>query len=94
MESEEKNLNFGEALILIRNGKKLARAGWNGKEMFVFLVEGSEFKVSRAPLNVIYEEGTMIRYRPHIDMKVADGTIGVWTASMTDILAHDWFVVE
>lgn len=84
------NLNFGEALHLLKNGHRVTRAGWNGKDMFVFLVQGSEFVVNRPPLLGIYPEGTPIKYRPHLDMRAADGTIGVWLASQTDILADDW----
>ena len=83
-------MNFSQALDEIKAGKLLTRSGWNGKGMFVFLVNGSQFKVNRFPLNKIFEEGTEINYRPHIDMKYADGSIGVWLASMGDIMADDW----
>lgn len=83
-------MTFGEALELIKAGKKAARAGWNGKGMFVFLVPGSVFKVNRSPLLGIYPEGTEIRYHAHIDMKTADGQVVPWLASQTDVLAEDW----
>ena len=86
-------LNFGQALDALKAGKKVARAGWNGKGMFLFLVPGSTFKVSRAPLLGIYPEGTEINYCPHIDMKTADEKIVPWLASQTDVLAEDWGVV-
>jgi len=57
------------------------------------LVDGSKFEVNRAPLNKFFDEGTEVEYRPHLDMRAADGTIGVWLASQSDILAEDWFVV-
>jgi len=83
-------LNFGQALDLLKQGKKVARQGWNGKGMFVFLVQGSTFKVNRPPLLGIYPEGTEINYHAHIDMKTADGQIVPWLASQTDVLAEDW----
>ena len=83
-------MNFGQALAILKQGKRVARQGWNGKGMFVFLVPGSEFKVNRPPLLGIYEEGTEIKYCPHIDMKTADGSIVPWLASQTDVLAEDW----
>jgi len=86
--------NFGWALAQLQKGLRVARAGWNGKNMFVFLVAGSTFKVDRAPLDKFYPEGTEVTYRPHLDMRAADGTIGVWLASQTDLLADDWDVVE
>jgi len=87
-------MNFSQALELIKQGKKLTRTNWNGKGMFVYLVHGSEFEVNRAPLNAVYEMGTKIKYRPHIDLKAADGTCGVWSISNNDALAEDWEVVE
>ena len=87
-------MNFSEALELIKQGKKLARSGWNGKDMFVYLVHGSEFEVNRAPLNAVYQMGTKIKYRPHIDLCAADGTCGVWSPSNSDALAEDWELVE
>ena len=84
------NHTFSEALSGIKNGELWARTGWNGKSMFVFLVNGSTFEVNRPPLNVIFSEGTVIDYRAHIDMKTADGSIVTWVASQTDLLADDW----
>lgn len=87
-------MNFGKALEELKNGKKVAREGWNGKNMFLFLVSGSTFKVNRAPLLGIYPEGTEINYQPHIDMKTVDNTIVPWLASQSDILANDWLIVN
>jgi hypothetical protein len=87
-------LNFGEAIQALKTGNKVARTGWNGKGMFLFLVPGSTFKVNRAPLLGIYPEGTEINYNAHIDMKTADNKIVPWLASQTDVLAEDWYIVE
>ena len=87
------NLSFGQALEALKEGKRVARAGWNGKGMFVFLVNGSNFVVNREPLLSIMGEGMEVTYRPHIDMKDAEGKIVPWLASQTDILADDWEVV-
>lgn len=86
--------DFGVALFWLKNGNKVARAGWNGKGMFLFLVPGSTFKVNRPPLLGIYPEGTSIDYCQHIDMKTADGKIVPWLASQTDVLAEDWHIVS
>ena len=87
-------LTFGEAIEALKAGMKVAREGWNGKNMFLFLVGGSTFKVNRPPLLGIYPEGTEINYHAHIDMRTADGTIVPWLASQTDMLAEDWLIVE
>lgn len=85
---------FGEAIQALKSGKRVARKGWNGKDMFLFLVGGSTFKVNRAPLLGIYPEGTEIRYQSHIDMKTTNGTVVPWLPSQTDILAEDWALVD
>lgn len=87
-------MDFGKALELIKAGKRVARSGWNGKGMFVFLVPGSTFMVNRPPLLGIYPEGTEINYHAHIDMRTADGQVVPWLASQTDVLAEDWQEVE
>jgi len=86
-------MDFGDAIREMRDGKQVARKGWNGKGMFLFLVPGSSFAVNRAPLLGIYPEGTQITYNPHIDIRAADGTIGPWLASQADMLAYDWCVL-
>lgn len=91
---EDIRMDFGQALTQLKNGAKVARNGWNGKGMFLFLVPGSTFKVNRPPLLGIYPEGTEINYCPHIDMKTADEKVVPWLASQTDMLAEDWIVVE
>lgn len=87
-------MNFSEALSHIKDGKRAAREGWNGKGMFLFLVQGSTFTVNREPLQSILGEGTIANYHAHIDMKTANGEIVPWTASQTDLLADDWVIVD
>lgn len=81
---------IGWAVKQLQFGHKVRRQGWNGKDMFLFLVPGSNFKVNRAPLLGIYPEGTEISYCPHVDMRTADGKIVPWLCSQTDLLATDW----
>lgn len=87
-------MDFGQAIFMLRRGNKVARQGWNGKDMFIFLVPGSNFIVNRPPLLGIYPEGTAISYHAHIDMKTANGDVVPWLASQSDMLAHDWYVED
>ena len=87
------DLSFGDAVLMMKAGFKMARTGWNGKGMFLFLVPGSVFNVNRPPLLGIYPEGTEITYMPHIDMKTADNKVVPWLASQSDVLAEDWVPV-
>lgn len=86
-------MNFSQALVELKLGKLVARSGWNGKKMFIFLVPGSQSTVNRKPLLGIFPDGTEISYCPHLDMKTVDGKIVPWLASQTDILADDWEIV-
>ncbi len=86
-------MNFSKALAFLKEGEKVQREGWNGKDMFIFLVSGSTFIVNRAPLLGIYPEGTEINYHAHVDMKTADGMVVPWLCSQTDMLADDWEVL-
>lgn len=84
--------DYERALTALKEGHIARRKGWNGKGMFIYLVPGSRFKVSRAPLLGIFPEGTVIDYLPHIDMRTADGKCVPWLSSQTDQLANDWFI--
>ncbi len=87
-------MDFGKALIAVKEGERVARVGWNGKGMFIFLVNGSRFTVNREPLISIMGEGTEVNYHAHVDMKTADGTIVPWLCSQTDMLAEDWVILD
>lgn len=88
--ADKTGMSFSAALEQIKEGKRLARAGWNGKDMFIFLVPGSTFKVNREPLLSMLGEGADVTYHAHIDMKTAQGYIVPWLASQADMLANDW----
>jgi hypothetical protein len=83
-------MNFSDALEDLKDGKRVARQGWNGKGMFLFLVAGSNFVVNREPLLSIMGEGATVTYRPHIDIKDAEGKVTPWQPSQADMLADDW----
>lgn len=86
-------MTFSEALARVKAGALMARQGWNGKGMFIFLVPGSTFAVNRPPLKGIFPEGTVVDYHAHIDMHTADKRVVPWLASQTDLLAEDWIQV-
>ena len=89
--------NFGKALEALKEGKAVARKGWNGKGMFLTLQNSSEVDGTnmRNELARKYYGDNKVKISPHIDMKAADGTYVVgWLASQTDMLAEDWDIVE
>ena len=94
-------MNFGKALEALKNGKKVARNGWNGKGMFLYMTEGSVVPFENLRGNAaifVNEQNTRLKEAhicPHIDMKAADGTLVIgWLASQTDMLAEDWEIIE
>ena len=85
--------SFGDAINFLKAGNKVARKGWNGKGMFLFLATDIEFH-TKADLSCVSElEGDLTL--PAFVMKTADDHFCVgWLASQTDMLADDWFTVE
>jgi Protein of unknown function (DUF2829) len=87
-------MNFSYALEQLKTAKKVARQNWNGKGMFLYLVQGSVFTVNREPLLGILGKEVPVCYQAHIDMMTSQGSCVPWTASQTDLLAEDWYLVE
>ncbi len=85
---------IGWAIKQMRNGSRVRRAGWNGKGMFLYLVQGSTFLVNREPLLSIFPPGTPVQYQPHVDMWTAQGTAVPWLCSQSDLLATDWELAD
>lgn len=99
--------DFGSAIRALKNGYKVAREGWNGKGMFIYLNKGSypcdskhndnDFNRTGGIPKELFElgdAGTTIR-TPNINMWTAQNTVVTgWLASQTDMLAEDWTVVN
>jgi len=89
-------MDFGDAIRALKDGKRVSREGWNGKNMWLVLVPGTpELTVDEGrPLHKAgLELGTKFKYLPHIDMWNAQGDLVPWLASQTDMLADDWGIV-
>lgn len=86
--------DFSVALNALRQGKRIARKGWNGKDMYLYLVPGSEFETNREPLLSLLGRDTLVEYRSHIDMRTAQGDHVPWVASQSDLLGQDWFDLD
>lgn len=81
-------MTFGKAIEAMKEGKKVARNGWNGKGMFLFLAKGED-------LTECICTKDMPPCSDSVCMKTAQDTITVgWLASQTDMLAEDWETVE
>jgi len=84
-------MNFGDALELLKQGQRVARKGWNGKGMWLILVDANKWSTSVGPS--IHSVPNAHRL-PFIAMKAVDDGLVPWLASPTDVLAEDWHTVE
>lgn len=83
------SFDFGIALRVLRDGRRVRRAGWNGKGMYLVLVPGG---TSHHPA---VEGGAEVTALPAIGMWTATKEfLTGWLASQTDMLATDWELAE
>ena len=73
------NMSFSSALAMLKDGYRVTRKGWNGKDMWLALQEPDE-----------HSKMTL----PYIYMCTVQGDFVPWLASHTDLLADDWRIVE
>ena len=94
------NLDFGQAIQALKQGKRVARIGWNGKGMFLFLLPAGRIPKSAIhdpALKAVLEGNGSDHFEAlaSIRMKTADDKILTgWLASQTDMLSEDWMIVE
>lgn len=81
-------MTFSEALVELKSGRRVARAGWNGKGMWLLLVRGWTVDVEHETVL----DGLLPL--PWVGMKTATMDFVPWLASQTDLLAEDWTVTE
>lgn len=86
------NMTFGEALEAVKHGARIAREGWNGKGMYVFLAKDPEFR-TEADISEFEEYGAEVS--DLLVLRTAQGTLQPgWLATQSDMLAEDWKIVE
>lgn len=87
-------MTFGLALEAMKKGSKLARAGWNGKGMFVYHVPANAYPVQTGAAKSHFGEGAMVPYNAYMAIKNVDNTVSTWVPSVNDCLANDWSIVK
>lgn len=84
-------MNFGKAIEALKEGKKVARKGWNGKNQYIELAE---------KISYINADGKCINAEHDTMGNKAIafvGTSGIqlgWLASQADMLLEDWVIIE
>lgn len=83
-------MTFGQAIEALKSGKWVARGGWNGKGMHLYLEENLTFTPRAGAFR-----GHVRHYQPCIVMFTAQGLHQPgWLASQADMLADDWEIVS
>ena len=84
-------MDFGRAIQLLKEGRKVQREGWNGKNQYIELAMCISY--TNADGIIVNAEHDAIG-----NCAIAFvGTSGVqlgWLASQADMLANDWRIVE
>lgn len=96
-------MDFGKAIIALRQGKAIQREGWNGKGLFVVKQIPASINADIIPkmqsLPQSAKDILMSRENPHIDytnqMLIVnpDGRADSWVPSSSDVFAEDWRVI-
>ena len=97
-------MNFGQAIEALKEGKLVARKGWNGNGMFIFKQVPSAIDNSIInKMQSIPEEAKKvlttrnqepIYYENQMVIVKPNGTADSWVPSSSDVFAEDWIVVE
>lgn len=95
--------DFGDAIEALKEGKRVSREGWNGKEMFVFRQVPSEIPQRVIPLmqslpDSVKEEFVRrqhdINYSDQLALVKADSSISGWSPSVADCIAEDYIILD
>lgn len=98
------SMSFGHAIEMLKRGHKVARSGWNGKNMFIVYMEplylppynstDTMRKVNDRTAKWIGEDQPL-DCQPYLAMYNAQKQwIPGWLASQSDMLSNDWIVVD
>ena len=84
-------MDFGNAIKLLKEGKKVTRKGWNGKNQYLELATNISYKNAENKIININHETMGNKAIAFV------GTSGVqlgWLATQADILSEDWEIVN
>lgn len=84
-------MNFGEALRYLKEGEKLSREGWNGKNRYIELATNLSYEALNG--EIVNVEHDTIGNKAIAFVGTSGVQLG-WLASQADMLAEDWFVFE
>jgi hypothetical protein len=85
-------MNFGQAVEAAKEGKRVARKGWNGANMFAYIVPAASYPAQTEAAKETF--GGLVPYRAYWALKTAQNDIATWSPSGSDSLAEDWEVLD
>lgn len=84
-------MNFGLALEAAKQGERVARKGWNGKNQYVEIATCISYKNSAG--EIVNVDHCNIGNKALAFVGTSGVQIG-WLASQADMLADDWYIVK
>ena len=84
-------MDFGKAIDAMKNGKRVQRSGWNGKNQYIELASNISYMNSKGEMVNVQHDAIGNQAVAFV------GTSGVqlgWLASQADMLANDWRIVD
>lgn len=84
-------MDFGSAIKLLKEGKRVQRNGWNGKNQYIELATNISYKNSKN--EIINAEHESIGNKSIAFVGTSGVQLG-WLASQADMLAEDWKIAE
>ena len=90
-EKKGDTFDFGKAIQLLKDGKKVQRNGWNGKNQYIELATNISYKNTNK--EIINTEHEAIGNKAIAFVGTSGVQLG-WLASQADMLAEDWKIVK
>lgn len=84
-------MDFGKAIQLLKESKRVQRQGWNGKNQYIELA--TRISYTNTNNEVIDAEHDAIGNKAIAFVGTSGVQLG-WLASQADMLAEDWRIIE
>lgn len=86
-------MNFGQAIEALKSGSRVARAGWNGKGMFLIKIQGSNDVASLHGYGFGEALGEPT-FADTVVIRTPANLLVAWVCSQEDMLAEDWQIIQ
>ena len=82
-------MDFGEAIKLVKQGERISRRGWNGKNQYVEMARDISYRAANG--DIVNPDHEAIGNCALAFVGTSGVQLG-WLASQADMLAEDWIV--